>query len=425
MNHMMFKNVISKLIENAYIFSLTAKIFSIMTGLIYSILYNRYLGPELRGEASVIMNYASLISLVLCFGVYQAYPYFKKKTGKDIYREYINYVFGLFFLYIIISAILIIYLNLQANVIVITILIPLLMAIKQLNYVVLIENPKLRNTASIRLDLFDIVFLAVLMIFTSADYFLCITFLIVKNAVYFVIAVSNLKIKVITIRPNLKGISSYIKYGIVPMLSVILMEVNYKADVLILQYFDIDMAKIGIYSLGVSLANRLWMVPDALKDILLSHLTKGRTKEEVAKVSRISFFITFLFIIGAVIFGKPVIRILYGAEFGGSYIITMVLSAGVLGMVFYKMVYAYNVVNGHTNVNLVLLGAAAVLNVLLNVFLIPIYGILGAAASSFISYIICGISFLIYFCRGTNTPVLDLLIIKRRDIEMMLNYIKK
>lgn len=421
---MSIKKTISKLTDNAYIYSVLAKIISILIGLVHSVLYTRYLGAELRGEASVIMNYAGLISLLLCFGIYQAYPYFKKKTGQDIYSEYINYIFGLFLLYLLTGLILISVWGLPANILVVTILVPFLMAIKQLNYVVLIENPKLRNTASIRLDLFDIAFLAFLMIFTQANYFLCITFLIVNNLVYFIIAVSNLKIRITAIRPNLKGISSYIKYGIVPMLSVILMEINYKADVLILQYFDINMSQIGVYSLGVMLANRLWMMPDALKDILLSHLARGRTKAEVAKITRISLFAMVLFIIGAVLFGQPVILLLYGAEFSGAYLVTMILLAGIFGMVFYKMVYSYNVVNGHTGVNLILLGTAAGLNVLLNIGLIPLYGILGAAAASFISYLVCGISFLAYFCLRTNTPVLDMLIIKPEDIKMMLRYIK-
>jgi len=422
---MSLKKTISKFTENEYIFSMLARFIGVITGLVHSILYTRYLGAELRGEASVILNYAGLISLVLCFGVYQAYPYFKKKTGQDIYIEYINYVFGLFFLYIIIGAILFFCLDLPTNIMVVTLLIPLLMGVKQLNYVVLIENPKLRNTAGIRLDLFDIVFLAFLMIFTTANCFLCLTFLIVKQVVYFIIAVSNLKVKLITIRPNLKGISPYIKYGIVPMLSVILMEINYKADVLILQYFNVDMAQVGIYSLGVLLANKLWIIPDALKDILLSKLAKGRTAEEVVKITRISFFMMILFILGAVIFGKPVILLLYGAEFSSAYLVTMVLLAGVLGMVFYKMVYSYNVVNGHKNVNLVLLGIAAILNVTLNIILVPLYGIMGAATASFASYLICGISFLAYFCLQTKTPVLDMLIIKRKDLKMIFNFIKR
>jgi hypothetical protein len=137
------------------------------------------------------LNYAGLISIVFCFGVYQAYPFFKKKTGQDIYKEYINYVFGLFFFYVIISSAIIFLMDLPTDIKVVTLLIPFLMGIQQLNYVVLIENPKLRNTAGIRLSLFDIAFLAVLMIFTTANYLLCITFIIIKNLVYFLIAVSN------------------------------------------------------------------------------------------------------------------------------------------------------------------------------------------------------------------------------------------
>lgn len=422
---MSFKKTIGKLTENAYCFSMLAKCIGVLIGIIHSVLFSRYLGAGLRGEASVITNYAGLISLVLCLGVYQAYPYFKRKTDQDIYREYINYIFGLFCLYVIIGAVLIFTLDLPTDITVVVILIPLLMGIQQLNYVVLIENPKLRNTASIRLDLFDIAFLLVLMVFTKANYFLCIMFLIVKNLVYFGIAVSNLKIKVWTIRPSLKGISSYLKYGIIPMLTVILMEINYRADIIILKHFNVDMAQIGIYSLGVLLANRLWMIPDALKDILLSNLAKGRTVKEVVKITRISFFITILFIISAVIFGKPVIWLLYGNEFSGAYIVTMVLASGILGMVFYKMVYSYNVVNGHIKVNLILLGIAAIINVSLNFILIPLYGIIGAATASFVSYLVCGISFLAYFCIQTKTPALEMLFITRKDFKMISNYFKR
>lgn len=422
---MRINRTIHKFTSNLYTFSLLSRFTGIILGLFHSILYTRYLGAELRGEASVIMNYAGLISLVLCLGVYQAYPYFKKKTGEDIYVEYINYIFGMFFFYLAVGAILICCFNLSINIIIITTLVPLLMAIKQLNYVVLIENPKLRNTAGIRLDLFDIAFLAFLLAFTEANYFLCISFLVVKHLVYFLIAFSNLRVKVGTIRPKFKRITPYIKYGIVPMITVILMEINYKADVLILQYFAIDMNQIGIYSLGVLLANRLWVVPDALKDILLSKLAKGKTVEEVAKVTRISFFVMILFIAAAVVFGKPIICLLYGNEFGGSYLVTMILLAGVLGMVFYKMVYSYNVVNGHKNVNLILLGGAAILNVFMNIILIPSYGILGAATASLISYFFCGIGFLTYFCRQTQTPVTEMVIIKRKDIKMVLKYIAK
>ena len=41
-----------------------------------------------------------------------------------------------------------------------------------------------------------------------------------------------------------------------------------------------------------------------------------------------------------------------------------------------KMIYSYNVVNGYKNINFALLGGAALLNIIINLILIPKYGIL-------------------------------------------------
>ena len=211
----------------------------------------------------------------------------------------------------------------------------------------------------------------------------------------------------------------YIKYGIVPMLTVILMEINYKVDIIMLDRFYVSTTDIGIYSLGVMLAQKIWIITDALKDILLSKLAKGRTVDEVSKVTRISLFITILIIIGVICFGKPFIVLLYGKEYSGSYLVTLIIMAGVVGMVFYKMVYSYNVVNGHKNINLILLGIAALLNIIVNIVAIPHLGSLGAALASLVSYSICGIAFLMYFCIKTQTPIRNMLLINKNDIKMI------
>ena len=416
---MQSKVTIKNLTNNEYIFSVIAKFIGIFTGIIYTILFSRYFGAELRGQSSVILNYGEMISLVLCLGVYQAYPYFKKEFKKDIYIEYINYIFGLLVLYIIIACILILNIDFDITTKISIILAPILMGIKQLNYVVLIENSKLRNTSNIKLDIFDIVLLAVLMVSTKANLVLCILFLIVKHLVFLFIAISNLQIKISDIRPTLKGIMPYIKYGIVPMLTVILMEINYKVDIIMLDRFYVSTTDIGIYSLGVMLAQKIWIITDALKDILLSKLAKGRTVDEVSKVTRISLFITILIIIGVICFGKPFIVLLYGKEYSGSYLVTLIIMAGVVGMVFYKMVYSYNVVNGHKNINLILLGIAALLNIIVNIVAIPHLGSLGAALASLVSYSICGIAFLMYFCIKTQTPIRNMLLINKNDIKMI------
>lgn len=173
------------------------------------------------------------------------------------------------------------------------------------------------------------------------------------------------------------------------------------------------------------LAQKLWMIPDALKDILTGKLAKGRTSDEVCKITRISLWITAGCIIGMAIFGRMLINLIFGSEYAGAYQVFLNISLGVLGMVFYKMIYAYNVVNGHKNINFVMLFASAVINVILNYFFIQKMSINGAALASTISYSVCGLSFLIYFIKDTKQSPAKILLIQKEDILQFRNLLRK
>ena len=417
--------MIKKILNNSYVFSVLAKLFSVFVGIVYSIFYSRYLGAELRGTASIINNYAEILSLVFCLGAFQAYPYFKKKYGKDIYEDFINNVFALIGIFYLLIIPLIFILGIRSNLAIGLLIAPMWMGGRQLNYVVLVENPRLSNMATIIQDTVDFILIAALMIFTKANFRFCVLIVTFKQAIYFIICLKNIYFRKFSFHPTLRGIFPYISYGIVPMITLILMEINYKIDVLMLEWFSIPTAAIGIYSLGVMLAQKVWMIPDALKDILLSKLVAGKDSGEVARISRISFTITICCELMLVILGKPLIRLMYGAEYEDSYFITLIICAGVVGMVFYKMIYSYNVANGHKNANLLLLLISALLNVVFNAVTIPFIGTYGAAAASLISYLMCGIGFLIFFKSKTGIKISEAIIIKKEDLMFFRKILKK
>ena len=150
---------------------------------------------------------------------------------------------------------------------------------------------------------------------------------------------------------------------------------------------------------------------------------KKEIMKEVAKVIRLNLAVSIFMVIGVALVSKPFVSIVYGSEYIGADLITTIMLSGVIGMIFYKMVYSYNISLGKRMVNLIILGVAAIVNVIGNYFLIPVLGIYGAALVSVVSYTLCGVCFLIYFHRITNVPYKNILFVQKSDVAMVKQFV--
>lgn len=424
--------MLKKLLKNDYTFSLVARVVCIIFGFIYTVLLSRYLGASLRGEYSIVQNYATLAAVLLSFGIYQAYPYFKKKNPdkdnqKKLYKNITSNILGLFLIYLFICIFIVIFIPINFRIKMVLLIIPTSYLYKQINYILLIENPRICNITDVILSIFDIVVVTLLMFFTKANVFYCFAFLTIDKIVYAFLPVRNLKINFLKNPPKVdKEIKKYIRYGFIPMITIILMTVNHKVDIIMLSLFkDISTADIGIYSLGVLLAEKVWMLPDTLTNILQSKLANGKEEDEVAKISRISFTVTAFSLILVAILGKPLISFAYGSEYSGAYQITLIILLGVLGMTFYKVIYSYNVVNGKRKLNFIFLSLSVIINVALNLIFISNYKTIGAAIASLIAFIFCGFIFLVSFSHDTGIKIVDMIFLKKGDIELLKSLLKK
>lgn len=291
----------------------------------------------------------------------------------------------------------------------------------------LVEHPRRRNTSSLIISLSEIVLLIAIWLFWDASVSSVLTYYVCTVITNLIMSYINLRYNPLRVRFSLRRIVEFIKFGFIPMLVYLCMSINYKIDIQMLKLFDnVSYADIGIYGTGVSLASKIWMIPDAVKDILLSKLVKnGKGEREVAKVLRIGLFVCAISIVALVVLGKWAILLLYGEEFELAYYVMLIMLVGVMGMIFYKMVYSYNISKGKRIVNLIFLGLAAIANIIGNAILIPLYGILGAAVMSVISYLLCGICFLVYFHHVSQIPIREILFLQKEDVAILKNFFRK
>lgn len=390
--------MIKTILKNQYFYSVTSKIIIAFLGVLNMVFINRLLGPTLRGEYAYILNIVNLVTMFLNLGIYQSYPFFKRKDISNIQTKYTNNVFFQLVLYLIISIVLCIIFRDKQQLIVVFTLIPFMVINKQVNFIVMVENINLRNRINIYIEITYSIGLLIVFFTSWQNIYIILCLMYIKSIMQVLFAIILFGIKINIRLIDLKLLSESISVGFISMLSLLMLTFNYKVDILILKLFT-NYEQIGLYSVGAVLAEQGWLISDAFKEVLFSKNARNDDIKDIKMCIKLNVVITILMFIAIALLGKPLLFILFGTEFVGAYPVTIILFSGILGMVFFKMVYPLFIATGKQKISLCVLAVSAITNIILNFLLAPRFGIQGSAASSVISYNICGILFMGIFCK--------------------------
>ncbi len=163
---------------------------------------------------------------------------------------------------------------------------------------------------------------------------------------------------------------------------------GYRADVFILSAILADARAIGLYSLGVSLAELAFFVPDSVSTVFfprVASLDRRSADEMAANISRFTVLITLLSVAGLVPAAFAAVYLVL-PDFVGSLPAFLILLPGIVALTVAKVLSSYVSGLGIPLQVAVASGTALIVNVVANLILIPLLGIQGAALSSLISY---------------------------------------
>lgn len=401
--------IVRRLIKNIYVVSVIAKINIVIFTFIGTIILNRYLGPTLKGEYSYIINYVSIFSLILTFSITKALPYYSKKYGKEIENQFVNFIYLQTVIFILVALIINYFLKSD------TILIIMLFSIvsqfyQQISFIAMIKNLNLKNILSL-INIFLYTILLILLFFVVTDNKLEV---ILYAYLFKIILETILNVWKYKIFPNNSGIDigkfkEIIIFCFFPTISTLLITFNYKVDIIILELFE-DFSELGLYSIGVTLAGMLWILPDAFKDVLFNKTAKDDSIKDIVFSIKFNIHASIIVLLGFLLVGESFIRIVYGKEFSGANTVVLILFIGNIPMIFFKMINTLYIAIGKQKMAMFILTIAVIINIISNFIFIPRYSIEGAALSSVISYSICGIVFLYSFAKTYDIKVKEFLL---------------
>ena len=415
----MFKKI-KKIVSNPYVFSVVSKVFGVLVGFLFTVFQARFLGAEIKGQIATVNSIVGITTIVFAFGIYQAYPYFKRNSEVDILPIFMKLALLLLGIYAVVATAAIVGLDLSAKYIAVLIITPLLVYDGIVSYVTLVEEPNKRHITDMAVMVGELILVVILWLVSEPSFLLGVVIIAVKDVTKAVIFTYWWRKRIFVKTESVwRWMPKLVKFGFFPMLSLLMSTLNYRVGVLMMDGRVAD-AAIGVYSVGVLIVERIWLVPDAMKGVMVSNLTKGKDAREAAFVVRVCNTVCMLIALGIVVLGKPFIHFMFGAEYADAYNVILILLVGVFAMIYYRTIAAYNIAIGKQTISFVLLSVSVVTNIVANWLLIPVYGIYGAGLASVVSYVICSVLFVIYFCRSTGVPFWDMLFVRRADCSKVM-----
>ncbi|QSG01701.1 oligosaccharide flippase family protein [Natranaeroarchaeum sulfidigenes] len=192
----------------------------------------------------------------------------------------------------------------------------------------------------------------------------------------------------------------------------------YHVDILFLRLIAGDQAT-GYYRAALVIAEFLWFVPTALQMVLLHSSSELWSKGENTRITELSsratrYNLSFILLlaIGLTALASDFLPLYFGPEFEASVLPLLVLLPGVIGFALARPMFAIGQGKGDLSILIGATGTAALVNLLLNVLLIPMYGMIGAAVATSIGYGLMAVLHTLAARRNGFNPVQNLRLVR-------------
>lgn len=418
------------------IITFISNIFILFIGMLSSIIIARLLGPQNQGIYSLVILIPNIISTFLIFGVdvSSIYKIGKEKENK---KKDINFFISLaivisLFSFIVSTPVVFLLKNrllneINTNYILLALLLSPIMIFNKIIGSIFkgLENFYIFNIVSILQKI--LFFISVLMLFISAKLNIVILGLVFSSIVqtfYLLFKLRN-KDNKFKFRLTYEETKESISYGLKVYLSNLITFLNYRFDIIIMKVF-LPLSSIGYYSVAVSIVEKIWIVSSSISTVIFPRLSGSSSNTERNNITgimtRIVFSITLIISIILFFASDFLIPILFSEDYIESIIPLKILLIGIFFLSFSRVLSNDISARGYPQINTLLSLINFIINISLNILLIPRFEANGAAIATTVSYTSQSMLTVILYLRISKNSLSNILLLKKKDIFKILNF---
>ncbi|MCL0079969.1 flippase [Dehalococcoidia bacterium] len=167
--------------------------------------------------------------------------------------------------------------------------------------------------------------------------------------------------------------------------------INYKADIVLIGFF-LTATDVGHYAVAVGLSTFFWLIPDAVQRITYpatseywSNNNHSALQKMIDKSMKYTACILLPIGLGVGFFARDIVTMIFGQGFVYAVLPLQILIVGTVIIGLIKAIGGSLPSIGRVDIALKVIVVSATANIVLNLLLIPLFGIVGAAIATTIS----------------------------------------
>lgn len=231
------------------------------------------------------------------------------------------------------------------------------------------------------------------------------------------------RVSAVPLEPRRVAFRTLFRYGLPLYPGSVTLFFGYRFDVYLLAWLLVEPSiQLGFYSMAVSMSEMALMVPNAVMTLFFPHVAGSERQDsdrQLGMTSRVTLIMTALAAVVLLPASLALVVVVLPA-FGPMLPTLFVLLVSVVGLAVGKVTSAYLLGIGVNSVSSAINISAFVLNVAVNLVLIPRYGILGAAAASLITYAAAAVAFTRIAGRRAGVSMRDLWLPRPDDVRFII-----
>ncbi len=228
--------------------------------------------------------------------------------------------------------------------------------------------------------------------------------------------------------PDRAQLKQVFRYSLLAFMANMIFFLVTRVDYWLIELFTHDHTALGNYIQSSRLVQLFQLFPAILASSIFPLAASGYKEQMKEGIERLSRIIVLLYILASgvlALIGHWLFPFVFGESYGSMYVVFLWLVPGLFALSLLALMAAYFAAINQVKINIITSLVGLLVIVIADLLLIPVYGIIGAAAASSVGYLVCFFVALYYFNKETNVGLMDLLFFRKTDVDFLRNLVTK